>query len=441
MNPAARRYGRLFLAVLAVFYGAWALLWFVRAPLYPTALYLYGVRPVVPKEASYAHPPLPFFDLEGVISWSECARKGVDVYRTNPCDPAPYHRPANYSPLLVDLPLQWIGTANSLPAGLILGLAFLAVLPFVFRPRTSREWAVASLAAISQAVFYAIERANIDLVVFLMIALAGLAGQRSFRARAWLYGAAIAGMLIKFYPAVLMATALRERLRDLVSLAIGSIAILALFVWWYAPQLHHAAVNLPWFHQLSDMFGAAALGLSLQLHYALPGWVAAAVTLALLAGWGVAVWRLLPVIGAERLSWTTARGFFLLCGSILMLGCFLLQTNNGYRAVFLLFLLPGLMERQAPVFRWAVYACLFCLWAETFRINLPRLLNLVIGHAPRWPLSELPMAFYTLRELAWWFVAAVMAAVIIRFVRESRAVKEAVWRLGRLSPFFARFGS
>ncbi len=411
---------------IAVFYGGWAVLWLTQAPLYPAFLQFMGVKPVVASEPSYAHPPMPFFDLEGVISWSECARRGVDVYSVNPCDPAPYHRPANYSPLLVDLPLERIGTRNALIAGLIADLAFLLLLPLVFRPRTRKELAVAVAASWSSATFYAVERANIDVVVFTMICLAALASQRSIRGRFWLYAVGIAGALIKFYPLVLGGLALRERPRVLVVTGLAFTTIVVIFLWFYGPQLQVVTHKIPAFHYFSDMFGAGALPLTLQRVFDLPPWLVRPLKLALLAGLAVFAVSLSGrlEIALPHSIWLKREMVLLLCGSLITVGCFVVQTNNSYREIFLIFTIPGLFQlarraKQSTVLiRWALAGLLLLMWSEMIR-----------GAAGRWKPAVWSLFF--LREVVWWFVAAVLAGIMLCFFRQAPALRAWTQTLAR----------
>lgn len=403
----AGRYRFLLFLVIAVFYGSIALVWAASPVAYDRLLSGFNILPVHTEEAGPR--AVPFFDLEGVISWSECARQGHNVFFDNPCDPAPYHRTANYSPLLVDLPLEWIGVRNAVAAGLAFDLVFLLLLPFVFRPRNRGELAIAALASCSHATFYAVERANIDIIVFSAMALAIFAGQRTLRGRMGLYAVALGGALIKFYPLVLGALALRERPRVLARIAVVFAAVMGLLVWHYAPQLAVVVHTIPPYHYFSDMFGAGALPLTLRRMFDWPEWTVWATTFTLVAG---LLWFAVRHSGkfARIIPKGRRETVMLVAGALITGGCFLLQTNNSYRAIFLLLIVPGLlrMSGRSTVARWAVGGVLICLWAEVIRNALSQL-----GWLPlSWSLT-------ILRECVWWYVAAVLAAIILAFVRQS----------------------
>jgi hypothetical protein len=392
-----------------VFYGGIALVWAASPVAYDRLLSVYNILPVHTQEAG-AHA-VPFFDLEGVISWSECARQGHNVYFDNPCDPAPYHRPANYSPLLVDLPLEWIGVRNAVAAGLVFDLAFLLVLPFVFRPRNTTELVIAGLACCSHATFYAVERTNIDVIVFSAIALALFASQRSLRGRMVLYAVALGGALAKFYPLVLGAFALRERPRVLVTITVVFAAVMGLFAWHYAPEMKIVTHKIPAYHYFSDMFGAGALPLTLHRIFAIPDWAVRVTKLVFEAGLVAFAIRYSGTF-ARIIPWQRCEMLMLLAGALIMVGCFLLQVNNSYRAIFLMLTIPGLLKlsERSDLARWAVWGALICLWAEVFRNALSKLHILPLS----WSLS-------ILREGVWWYVTAVLAAMVLGFVRHSLA--------------------
>jgi hypothetical protein len=420
------RYALALAALLAAFYGAWIALWVWHPVAYQNLMQLWGIHPVYARAPAYAEQPLPFFDLEGVISWSECARRGIDVYASNPCDPAPYHRTANYSPLLVDLPLQWIGTRHTLPAGLAMNAIFLALLPFVLRPRSWKEFGIAAAACLSGAVLYAVERANIDVFVFSLIALAILVPQRTLRGRLWLYGAAAAGTLIKFYPVVFLGMMLREKPRVFLLLGLAFAMLFGAYAVWYWPAFARIGANLPYYHPFSDMFGAAALPISTARAFGLPPAAAVPMLAALLAGAAFAAFRLARML--PDLRWDEPGLVLFAAGCFVNVSCFVLQTNNSYRAIFLLFVIPGLfaLTRQARdaaqrhVLVLAQVALLGCLWAEAWRRNQIRILNGLFGHAPRDWLEQAPdFVFVFVRETMWWFLMTVLAAGLICFVRQT----------------------
>jgi len=427
-----------FVCFLILFYGGWAALWAWNTPAYKTMLGVWGVVPVPVEDPVYAKTPLPFFDLEGVLSWSQCARQGVDVFAANPCDPM--NRPLNYSPLLRDLPLHWIGTQNTLAAGLAMDGLFLILLPFVFRPRSFAEFVLAAVASASQSVLFALERANIDVLILGAIMAVSLLGARRGLFRFLQYGVAAAGGLMKFYPFVLLALALRESIRMFAVLSVGFALLLAGFAWIYWADIARALAHLPSVYYAGDMFGAFILPRLLHKGFGLPSagaYIVMALTVLLLV-W--ATMRLAKKLypASEVLDFSGSRGLLLVSGSIVVFGCFWIESNVAYRAIFLLPVLPGLWAASrtpqgSDVSRpllWGVVLALGCLWADTMRVNVLGLIGSFYGGIQHpehhWPTR----VFLLLREAMWWYVVCVLGAVLILFVRQSPILDWTVRRIG-----------
>jgi hypothetical protein len=110
--------------------------------------------------------------------------------------------------------------------------------------------------------------------------------------------------------------------------------------------------------------------------------------------------------------WGRREMLMLLAGALIMAGCFVLQVNNSYRAIFLMLAIPGLLRLsgRSGLARWAVWGTLICLWAEVIRNAVSKLHILPLS----WSLT-------ILRECVWWFVVGVLAAVVVAFVRRSLA--------------------
>lgn len=416
-----------FVGFLILFYGGWVALWAWNTPVYRTLLGVWGVVPVPVESPVYAKTPLPFFDLEGVLSWSECGHRGVDVFADNPCDPM--NRPLNYSPLLRDLPLHWIGTQNTLAAGLAMDGFFLILLPFVFRPRSFAEFVLASAASASQSVLFALERANIDVLILGAIMAVSLMGARRGLFRFLQYGIAAAGGLVKFYPFVLLALALRESVRRFVVLSCGFALLLAGFAWVYWTDIGRALAHLPSVYYAGDMFGAFILPRLLHRGFGLSStgaYIVMALAVLLLA-WGATrlAKKLYPI--SDRLDFSDSRGLLLVTGSLVIFGCFWIESNVAYRAIFLLPVLPGLWAAQRALrgtdvsrpLLWAVGLVLGCLWADTMRVNIFGLIGSFYGGTQHpehhWPAR----VFLLLREAMWWYVVCVLGAVLTLFVRQS----------------------
>src|SRR5690349_5582908 len=109
----------------------------------------------------------PFLDAHAVLAAAECGRQGINVYLLNPCDAL--GRPHGYSPLWLVIIPSSVGTRGTGWVGATIDLLFLLSLLLVLRPHTARELFFLGAAAASPMTVYALERANNDIVVFLLV--------------------------------------------------------------------------------------------------------------------------------------------------------------------------------------------------------------------------------------------------------------------------------
>jgi len=412
METSASRYPRwavpaIAAAIFAAIYGLYVL---GQEPLYRAILEAWGIGPY----------DFPFLDIHGELSAIECWRRGVDVYVTNPCDAL--GRLFDYSPLLLWASALNLGTADTPAAGLILDGLFLLSLSALPAPRGRPALALMLLGVFSTMTVFALERANIDPLIFALAALAGLFLPRVSPARFLAYPLIVIAALIKFYPVVLLALGLRERPRVFAILAAASVAVLALFVAAYYTELRAALANVPEGKNFTDLFGAPNLPHGLATLFPAfpirPG--ALRIVLCLAAAGGAAAIAASPGLRVSCRRLPPSEAAFLEIGAWLVAGCFLAGQNIGYRGIFLLFALPGLWSLaqaagggfQRALFRTAIGLILFLMWGEFFR-------HLVDNLAP----APGPFLFWLGRELAWWAVVSLLGGLLACFALESETVR------------------
>lgn len=153
-----RAYRFLVPGIALVLWGALAVLWLWG----PHAIY-FGVLRL------FAFEPFrfPFLDIHAVLAAAECYRLGINVYLINPCDAL--GRVHVYSPLWLRIVPRFLDTSDTTVVGLSLGLLFITSLMAVCRHATRLEALPNALTFLSPMTVYAVERANNDLVVFLLI--------------------------------------------------------------------------------------------------------------------------------------------------------------------------------------------------------------------------------------------------------------------------------
>jgi len=108
--------------------------------------------------------PSLFFDTRNVTAALDCSRLGFDPLVENPCDP--WDRPMNYPRLW--LALRWLGLDRSHTDALAVAFIalFIASVLLLLGRITLGQGIVVAMAICSPAVMFAIERANMDIVVF-----------------------------------------------------------------------------------------------------------------------------------------------------------------------------------------------------------------------------------------------------------------------------------
>jgi len=346
--------------------GLWLLLALITGGVYLT----FYVWPGLLWYAGVQHYDVWFADTLALLASSDAAATGFNPYAPNPLDV--FQRPHVYSHWWLQLSslgltredLVWLGPA-------VVGAFWLAAFHWL-RPRSVRQLAFHIAVLVASPMLLALDRANNDLVVFLVLTplVPCLLSPRPWvRLLAPLLVAAAAGL--KYFPAaaglVLLAAAPPRELRWRLIAGMALLVVVGLSV---APDLARFGPLAPkpsgWMS-----FGAASAFTTL-------GWTGAGATATCLAGaavllaWGWCSPRLdgwTPRPEQQR-EWL---GFVL--GAALLCGCFFTSANFSYRWVFAVWLAPFLWtlgadaaapagaRRLANATRWLLLAA---LWLDTF---------------------------------------------------------------------------
>jgi hypothetical protein len=403
-----------------------ALLYHVEPQYYYRVLGFIGIEP--------SHHP--FGDLRIVLSWVDCWQRGLDVYFNNPCDG---------DGSVMDYPPLWLlftflpGEEWTKPLGLCIAISFFLALAFLPPPRSGRELLPRLIATLSPVTTFAVERGNMDLLMFAMATAAGILLLGPLRRRVAAYTIIVIAGLLKIYPLVLMALTLRERPRVFLGVTgTAATVVLATGVYFHAEIVKMVANLTPFTHwpphlpneAFSDVFGAYLLPVlfaqkvDAAIH---PGLIVlrlvkvatfAALFLAM-AGWFFCMvrWRDFR-IALARLP--DPDKIFLLIGAALIGGCFFAGPNFGYRGIYLLFTLPGLlaialMKGDLRVRQVAVQECVLVIaltWVGFFTWHEPfqQVLAAWIGNTPA---TRLVHFLWLLSEIARWQVATLFVVILI----------------------------
>jgi len=358
-----------------------------------------------------------FYDARNVAAAADCRRLSHDPLVDNPCDPT--DRPMIYPRLWLLLRFLGLQQSHTTVFGGVVVVLFLVSVLFLMGRLTVWQGVLVAAALCSPAVMFAVERANMDLVLFSMMVLAAFAWQARSAAVQLLSAALVlVAAAAKLYGVfALPAYALTGHRRGRW-IAAGSLAVLAVYV---AATIDDVVkVGRAPEGGLLYSFGARIL-IGYLYHQVVPGeWqggtvvaqaIAAVPLLAvLLAVWIWARRRLGP---GEPPQPDTHSGALLAFhfGVLIYLGTFATRKNGDYRLVFLLLTIPQLLawgssSAGAPRTRLAragLGAVLAALWMGA--------LSPYIGPAD---------------ELASWAVAGVFVALLAASVPPLRPRRGAV---------------
>ena len=397
--------------------------------------------------------PHPFIDWEWIPSSIECWHKGVDVYLHVTCWVPDPNVPFIYSPLWLRLTfIRFVYGWNNL-FGLSFAVLFFLSLAFLPSRRTGTfDFVVMLFSAVSSATVEAMERANVDLIMFLLIIVGVLACGSRLPVRFAGYALITLAGLLKFYPLVALTIAIRERPAIFAAIALAVTAALGGLVFSYYEELVRVVGgflgDIALFHPLN--WGAKQLpgGLGFIISKVAAklfnqdatsagtiGQLVSSILLLLLIVQALAsaIWlgrRCQMRYAVAHLG--TREADFLLAGAALICGCFFAGDNALYRGIYLLLALPGLLtlahqwslQLARVALRGICVAIVFVLWFPF--VQRCALIAVVGSNWSDVHKSELNrmdqavlFAMWLCDQLAWWWIAIVLLAVLGALVLNS----------------------
>src|SRR5260370_12293952 len=130
-----------------------------------------------------------------------------------------------------------LGVSATGTVGWLLGLLFILSLTLLPPARRPWELALVVLATNSTMVVFAVERANPDIILFMMALLAGFLAGGFLPARILGYLTALLAAVIKYYPLTLLILSFRERVTVFLANGVAMAGVIALFLWVYLPDI------------------------------------------------------------------------------------------------------------------------------------------------------------------------------------------------------------
>jgi hypothetical protein len=416
-------------AGLLVFFSISCLYAFGDRNLYQHIFTWYGISPF----------RVPFLDISAGLAVWECARQGIDVISANPCDVL--QRGYSCSPLWIAASAIPLGVRDTAGVGWLLDLLFLVSLSLLPSPRRLCELILVLAATLSTMVVFALERANPDVLLFLMAVAAGVLAEHRLLLRVFGYFVALVAALLKYYPIMILVIAFREIISIFVVVGLLILGCVALFWAEYHAELARglptigvgpydtdlfAAKNLPFL--LGEVAGSVAEPSSWATFVQR---IVAGGLYGILVGSSATICRRLLGLGELRCalaSLTQSERLFLVIGSAVIVGCFFAGQSIGYRGVFFLLAMPGLLAisraSSRDVRNLSLGTCIvivLLMWGEGFRLALYRALE--YSGVPDMLAGNLKVLFWLFRELGWWWTVSVMLTVLADFLLDSPTMR------------------
>ena len=195
------------------------------------ALWTLNIKPLASREHFYqtyysfpASTPQPFGDLGYALIWLDCVRAGVPT--DQPCSlgsPIPWA----YPPAWLLLAHTGLSIRQTVPMAALFYLGFVAMVTYLCSPRSFSEVCYDALFLVSPPFVLALERCNLDVLVFLLLGLAvALANRKAVMAA---FGLVWVAALMKMYPGASLLAFVRKK-GDTLAAGLGGVALLAYLV-------------------------------------------------------------------------------------------------------------------------------------------------------------------------------------------------------------------
>ncbi len=389
----------------------------------------------------------PFVDISSPLAAWECTRQGMEVILFNSCNVG--HEGFTYSPLWLTASAIPLGVGDTTVVGWCLDLLFLVSLGLVPPPRRMIELLIVLAATLSTTVVFALERANVDIMLFVLALATALLAGRGPMARLVGYSIALLSAALKYYPITVLIILFRERISIFV--AVGLVALGSLVLFWaeYSvelakgiPHAPHGPYNTGFFaaKNLPFLLGEVA-GAALEPSSSAPlaaRIVSGGLYLTLVCGCVAICWSLCGHLRRTLSGLTRFERVCLVIGSAVVVGCFFAGQSIVYRGVFLLLVIPGLLAitRQPDhelrnLSLGTSIVIVLLMWEECFRFALYRALEQ--SGASEILASEINILFWLIRELGWWWSVGVMLAVLVVFLADSPVLEAAASLFNRLA--------
>jgi hypothetical protein len=330
-----------------------------------------------------------FADMRVITTGMETYRLGRDPLRANQLDP--WRRPMNYPRIWLGLSPVGVSAKHTAVLGVAVAVVFGIAMLFLMGPLSAADGVIYAILLCSPAVMLGIERGNIDLFLFaLLVAAALLFHQPAGTHCAYLF--ITLASILKLYPICAFAVALRERRRVGLAMLVVCVAVSAFYIYCIRKDINLIAHLTPQIKEIS--YGRRVIFQELaawKFGVDIEPWSRIAVT-------GCVLLAVIAAALVKRLEFSSRAGTLMTMGAAIYGGTFAVMNNFNYRLIFLLFLIPQLLEwaRRRDRYRWIGTGSIMIIASVLLLANT----------------TTLQLRLFTLKEILNW-IAFIFCVVIL----------------------------
>lgn len=300
----------------------------------------------------------PFADLRLLPGSAESFRQGFDPIHQNPGDPLGRH--FNYPRAWYLVFYTGINQDDTIWIGTLLALGFLFCVWIFPRRLDLASAGLLALILFSPSTMLCLERGNVDLLIFILCALALLALENS----AWLSaGLLMLAVFLKLFPIFGFGIFLREVRSRFWMISLSAFALLLVYA---ALTYSNIAASFSYTEKGGDWsYGVNVAALHLRPFLAFGKTYRLITFTSFLLALGLTIFGLFRGSRSVSLPADDSRHLAAFrLGALIYIGTFFLGNNWDYRLIFLLFVIPQLFTwaSSSRAARWTLAALILSCW-------------------------------------------------------------------------------
>ena len=323
-----------------------------------------------------------FADMRSVTSAWDCTRKHIAVLPVNPCDP--WRRPANYPQIWLLPAFLGLGQSSTIALGFLAAVVFFAAALLIIPPSARlMDGLIFGFALCAPAVMLGIERGNVDILLFALVALAASLVRRGRKGMLRGTSMLVFAAILKLYPIFALPALIRRARRHALVATIAGTTVFAIYIGATFSYTEEIVRTVPQTDSYS--YGINLVGAWLSSGFSvLPG-----------TGWNVVIIiatavialrlrsRLRPRLTLDESDAARTRDLdYFWSGGCIYVASFALFRSYDYRLVFVLLTIPQLLRwtREGSRVAVAVLTALgLTLWSASPWTGVP-----VLGTVTSW---------------------------------------------------------